>query len=300
MRANTDWFMQAQWGVFTHFLTGDNVTPAQWNKTVDAFDVKGLAQQLKAVGARYYFITLGQNSGHYCAPNATYDRLVGIKPSKCSRRDLVADLYDALHPLGITLMVYLPSGAPDRDKVAMERLEWRAGNYRLAEFQVKWEAVVREWSRRWGKKVAGWWFDGCYYADAMYRHAEPPNFQTLAAAAKAGNPDSLVAFNPGVLVPVVRHSEFEDYTAGEINDADQVPLPRRRRLAGAQWHMLSYLGTWWCGGDRPRYTDPQIISITKQINAVGGVVTWDVPIGPTGRIPEAFAAQLAALGRATR
>jgi hypothetical protein len=37
---------------------------------------------------------------HYLSPKATYDRLVGIHPGKCSRRDLVAGLYDALHPCG--------------------------------------------------------------------------------------------------------------------------------------------------------------------------------------------------------
>ena len=34
----------------------------------------------------------------------------------------------------------------------------------------------------------------------------------FAAAAKAGNPDSLIAFNPGVKVPVICHSEHEDGT----------------------------------------------------------------------------------------
>ena len=48
-------------------------------------------------------------SGYYLTPNAAYDRLVGTTPSKCSRRDLVADLYEPLHRRGIKLMVYLPS-----------------------------------------------------------------------------------------------------------------------------------------------------------------------------------------------
>ena len=43
---------------------------------------------------------------------------------------------------------------------------------------------------RWGQKVWGWWFDGCYFADAMYRHPDAPNFASFAAAAKAGNPDA--------------------------------------------------------------------------------------------------------------
>ena len=63
-----------------------------WNELIDHFDAEGLADQLQSVGAGYYLITLGQNSGYYLSPNATYDKLTAITPSKCSRRDLIADL----------------------------------------------------------------------------------------------------------------------------------------------------------------------------------------------------------------
>ena len=42
------------------------------------------------------------------------------------------------------------------------------GNRRV-EFQLQWQAVIREWFLRWGTKVAGWWVDSCYAADVMYR-----------------------------------------------------------------------------------------------------------------------------------
>lgn len=307
MRADTEWFRACGWGVFAHYLTAAD-TPAQvWNEQVDRFDVEGLAEQLAGIGAPYYFITIGQNSGHYCAPNATYDRLVGIEPSKCSRRDLIADLYAALNPRGIALLVYLPSGAPAADPVAVERLEWKWGfkgvwpawetgrtGERLASFQRKWEAVVAEWSRRWGRKVRGWWIDGCYFADEMYRHLDEPNFASFAAALKAGNPDSLVAFNPGVKVPVICHTEFEDYTAGEI--ADAFPVCPAARVDGAQYHVLTFLGERW-GGGNPRFPDEWVIGYTRHVNARGGVVTWDVPIEKEGLIPAPFVAQLTKLSR---
>ena len=90
--AKTDWLSQARWGVMTHYLGappssagGAELTAEMWNAQIDAFDVDGLAEQLVSTGAKYLLFTLGQNSGHYCAPNATYDKLVGISPSKCSR-----------------------------------------------------------------------------------------------------------------------------------------------------------------------------------------------------------------------
>jgi len=301
-----DWFRAARWGVFNHYLAPNELTAEAWDRQVSAFGASAYADQISSTGAGYCFITIGQNSGHYCAPNATYDELVGIRPSKCSQRDLVADLAEALERRDIPLLVYLPSGAPAADPIACERLGWEWGfeggwpggwgvrtGKRLAEFQARWEAVIREWSLRWGSSVRGWWFDGCYFADEMYRHQEAPNFSSFAAAARAGNPESIVAFNPGVLYPIVRHSEDEDYTAGEITEPDQVAC-EGRWVDGAQLHVLSYLGPTW-GAAPPRFSSEQVVELTRRIVACEGVVSWDVPIGPDGSIPSQFIEQLRAL-----
>ena len=322
---SADRFCGAKWGVMTHYLGappssrgGAELTAAMWNAQVDAFDVEGLVKQVTRAQADYLLFTIGQNSGHFCAPNATYDKIVGIHPSKCSRRDLIADLSKALGRSGIRLFVYLPSGAPAADPIARKKLKWRWGRRggwqlpgepvggRLIEFQRHWEAVIREWSIRWGKGVQGWWIDGCYFADEMYRFADEPNFASFAAAMKAGNREAIVAFNPGVKIPVVCHTEHEDYTAGEAR-LEQVPEAIRmgpgrwvkRGTHKARFHVLSFLGTSWCRGDKPQLPDEKIIDYTRQINAKGGVVTWDVPINKGGLIPEPFVEQLRALGRAT-
>lgn len=343
-RSDTTWFKDAKTGVFCHYLAAPpssrgmgGLTADEWNRQVDGFDVKGLAAQLASARAKYLFITLGQGTGFFCSPNTTYDSLVRRQPSWLSQRDLVSDLYDALAPEGIRLMVYLPSHAPAEDRLAVEGLRctprwdassWqlRPGRYlttgeiddRLNEFQRNWEAIMREWSLRWGRKIWGWWIDGCYYADRMYRQTDAPNFRSFAEAMKAGNPDSIVAFNPGVKVPVVCHSEYEDYTAGEVADSFPVAMDSQwskpnkpakywgmslgRYVNGAQFHLLSFLGDYWCGGHQPRFPDELAIGITKHINAAEGVVTWDVPIGKTGGdnglIPEPFVRQLRAINAA--
>jgi hypothetical protein len=320
----TDWLHEAQWGVMTHYLGappssqgGAELTAQMWNQQVDAFDVNGLADQLASARVKYLLFTVGQNSGHYCAPNATYDRLVGITPSKCSRRDLIADLAKALAARNIRLMAYLPSGAPAADPVARKALGWRWGQPgdwqlpgepvggRLAGFQRNWEAVIREWSLRWGKGVSGWWIDGCYFADQMYRFGDEPNFASFARATKAGNPEALVAFNPGVRVPVLGHTRHEDYTAGEVN------LPQLAKAIDAcpgrwlecegrkvQLHILTFLGAAWCQGDRPQLPDEQVLASIGRFAAKGGVLTYDVPIQKSGLIPQPFVAQLRNVGRA--
>ena len=332
-RANTDWFKFAKFGVFLHFLAetylaqkNNQLSVDEWNVIVDSIDVDRLASQIVSTGAGYCIFTIGQNSGFHCSPNPVYDEIAGIKPSKCSRRDLIADVAAAFGKKNIKLLVYGASGAPCSDPTAVERLRWRWGfenssnalpmnwcyghwvnengiqiketGLRLTEFQHKWEEILTYWSKTWGKKVAGWWIDGCYFADAMYRHDDKPNFRSFASALKAGNRDSIVAFNPGVITPVISVTEYEDYTAGEISNTFPVACsssPISRFVDGAQYHILSYLGQTW-GSTTPRFEVDFPMAFTKHIIQREGVVSWDVPIQLESMIPDVFLAQLAKIG----
>lgn len=297
---------QAKWGVMVHYLAdwkardhNLEMTVAKWNQLVDGFDANELAEQLKSAGAGYLILTIGQNSGYYLAPNPTYDRLTGVKPSKCSQRDLMADVSTALRQRGLKLIAYLPSGAPSGDQTAREALQWQNGAHANKEFQVKWEQVIRDWSLRWGDRIDGWWFDGCYWPNTMYRGKSPPNFESLAAAARVGNPSNIVAFNPGVIPRLISVSPDEDYTAGEINDPATLQIRRATngKLDGKQIQVLSYLGRTWGRGE-PRFTTEQVIQSSRNVRTNGGVITWDVPVELDGRIAELFLKQLRAVGNA--
>jgi hypothetical protein len=119
---NTDWVKDAKYGVFMHFLPGDDRQLSQ----VKDFDVEFLAKQLEAAGARYFVITLGQNSGYFISPNAAYARYTGYAAGeKCSTRDLPLDLFKALQPRGIKLMLYLPCQVPNQDARAQRAFGMR-------------------------------------------------------------------------------------------------------------------------------------------------------------------------------
>lgn len=334
-RADATWFREAKWGVFTHYLadvasstSALEMDVEAWNRRVESFDVPRYVEQLRSVGAGYNFLTLGQNSGYYCSPNRTYDDLVGERPSRLSRRDLVGDLAEACAAAGIRQMVYFTSSAPANHALAIERLGCthpdegvarRMGMHpeiytvqpdvdeRLTRFQRNWETIIREWSVRWGSSVHGWWIDGAYAADVLYRHEEEPNFRSFAAAVKAGNPQSLVAFNPGVRNPIISHTPYEDYTAGELNDPSigwfewgKGPNPFRHyapTVNGAQYHVLIYLGEWW-GQGAPRFSRDLAVAYSRHVVDHGGVITWDVPISPDGLIPPEHLETLGEINRA--
>lgn len=320
------WLHAARWGLCVHYLpdhagqtSSASITPVAWSRRVDAFDARRFIKTVRDVGASYVIFTIGQNSGFYCSPNETYDELLGrpTDESRLSKRDLIADLAEEARAEGIRLIAYLPSHAPANDPLAIRRLRctppWdmsRVGvepskyavhdpeDATLSAFQENWQAIVREWSRRWGTGVAGWWIDGCVFPDQMYRQDAAPNFFSFADALRAGNPESIVAFNGGTHIPPRSMTPAEDYTAGETNHLVVEELGWRpdRFVNGKQLHLLTYLGKAWGSGPL-RFTPELARAWMRHVFGLNGVVTWDVPLAPDGSIPSDFVRVLRVVGR---
>ena len=292
---STDWLHEKHWGVFVHYLPGGD----SFASCIAGFDAPGLAAQLRAVNAGYLIFSIGQNNGFYNAPNPVYDELVNFdRASTCATRDLVSELHAALAPLGIPLLLYAPSNAPEDDMLARERLSWEGFYGRNRVFGTHWQRIIRYWAEQYGTKIAGWWFDGCWGQKEQYAHPDAPNWESYANAARAGNPDALLAFNPGWVDygngfgPLFRNGG-EDYIAGEINDPQVLPAPDGRFLDGVQYHLLSYQSHGWSDtvGAAPRFSDSEFLALTRRVTEVGGVMSWDVPQSrETGLLmPECFA-----------
>jgi hypothetical protein len=295
---NTDWFSQAKYGVFIHFLPSGKAGLEK----VGQFGTEALARQLEEVGAGYLVLTLGQNSGYFNSPNATYDTRTGYASGeRCATRDLPLDLYKKLQPKGIRLLLYLPCQVPNQDARAQKAFGLPQGAQDQAidlAFADKWSEVIQEWSDRYGDKVAGWWFDGGY----EHIHFNDAIANRYAAAVRHGNPKAIVTFNPGV--KVVRWTKAEDYTAGELNEPLGV-VPAERWLQGSQWHALTYIGENW-GRRNTRFSDNQWVEWARQVTAKGGVLTLDMgpnhdpAEGPVGQLAEAQVKQVKAIRTALR
>lgn len=277
MNPNTDWFCQAGYGVFVHYLAGLQNNAEQihslgretsWDECVREFDTERFAETMKEVGAGYVIFTVMQISRFLIAPNATFDRISGYQPGDaCATRDLIADLYRSLSARGIPLMLYYTGDGPRGDPQAGPAFGFTSPVTR--EFVEKWASVAREYSERYGTKIAGWWVDGCYpfigYTDGT--------LGLLAAALKAGNPKAIVALNRGVDPVVMSYTPHEDYTTGEQNRF--FDMPASRFIDGEQWHILSYLGTGW-GQPGSQYTKRELAEYVFDVNQRGGVVSIDV------------------------
>jgi hypothetical protein len=61
--SSADWLREAKYGAFMHLLPSDAKTLAM----VDDFDVERLTGQLESIGAKYFVLTPGQNSGYFNA-----------------------------------------------------------------------------------------------------------------------------------------------------------------------------------------------------------------------------------------
>ncbi|HXF11441.1 MAG TPA: alpha-L-fucosidase [Desulfuromonadaceae bacterium] len=304
----SDW-MRGRWGVMTHYLAdwqardhGIDMSPEQWNRMVSGFDVEGLADQIQSTGAGYHFLTVAQGSSYFVASNAAWDKYLSLGTNKAAHRDLILDMARADQKRGIRLIVYSTCHGPRDARSSEWSTNSTSRDHRNVEHMLAWEKVTREWSLRWGTNIAGWWFDGCYNPNELYDFPDPPNFQSLAAAARAGNPHAVLAFNRGVIDRVISITPFEDYSAGEINEV-QTTLIRRAtsdgRVDGARIHKLSYLGRTWGTGE-PRYTnlDEVVIPWTRKVIDAGGAMTWDAPVQTNGLIADNYLAQLRAIGKA--
>ena len=291
---NTDWFRDAGWGVFVHYLwglqNGGNRTnnlgrTTSWDECVKEFDTEKFADQIKQSGAPYVFFTMMQVSRYLIAPNATYDKLTGYQPGEaCSTRDLVADLYRSLDKRGIKLMLYWTGDGPRADAQAAKGMGGWSGQV-TDQYVANWASVAREYSLRYGDKVKGWWADGCY-AHIAYNEQR---WAVMAKALKAGNARAIVALNNPQMTRSNSSTTNDDYTTGEQNSFTEIPDSRWRD--GVQWHVLSYLGPDW-GTPGLKYTAADMGDYVRKVNGAGGVVTIDVALFRDGSIA---AQQLATL-----
>ncbi len=274
----TQWMYEGKVGISTHYC------PWKIDEVEDvasSFQVEKVAEQVDQAGAKWFLLTMHHQPWLMMAPNKTYDDLLGHS-KYTAQRDVPMELYDALAGRSIRMMIYLnlrldPGSLCNKldENIGKSMGNWPPDQKLIDNIA----AVYREFSLRYGDKVAGWLIDGPDLGSIMHAEDREKWFTQIVEALRAGNPNAAIAFNPGA-ERWYRFSDQNDFLAGETNGLTFWP-DEGRLYGGAQWHVRTHLGNRWKSGGC-RYTDAEVINYAKAVTAAGGVLTFDV--GTTGII----------------
>lgn len=254
--ARVEWFHQAKYGIFFHYLSGGQWTPEEWSAWVDKVDVEKVADQARAVGAGYVILAIGQNQVYACAPNPVIAKHWGARYT--SRRDLPMDLADALARRGIPMMLYF---ATDHQHDMP-----RPGAMKGADRFDRWVEVAQWYSGHYGAKCKGWWVDGLGEFTKDYR-------VNIHRALKHGNPDALVASGT---------YEISDFVHGHC-----MPNWGRQRTVvkpyfgrwdadyKIQWQVFQHIGGTW-GAPGCNKPTGELVKYAVDVVKGGGVITFDL------------------------
>jgi hypothetical protein len=326
---DTSWMTKGKYGIFMHYqyriLVGYSIrtkpqfpnpsqmTAREWNRLVDGFEAKGFAAQMAEAKVGWVIFCLDD---HYfawpCAPNRTFSEFTGYAPGeKCSRRDLIMDLANALNAEGIKLICYFAglNGYMKEPKVTAGLMDEVRGRGEFnqktpppAEGRRRRLAVLKEYADRYQDKIAGWWFDGL---EPGTYNGEPHDWREIDSIVHAANPKAVIAFSYGANEQACVGQGIDDFTGGDTwskQDLKRLTPARLPAQAGILWHGKIYCGNVYHGqGDGNQFSDQELIDWVSTCTRQGGVCTLDWPFDPkTGLLKDFGLAQLKSVAQAVK
>jgi hypothetical protein len=322
---DTSWMIKGKYGIFMHyqyrillnysvmtnpkFPEPNQMTASEWNRFVDGFDVKGFANQMAQ--AKVGWVLFGLDDAYFgwmCAPNKAFSEFTGYAPGdKCTRRDLIMDVTDALNKKGIKVIIYYAglNGYMMDSKVVAGLKDDAALRGVLgekippkAECRKRRVDIFREFADRYKNKIAGWWFD---IIEPNSYSESPDDWSTITSIIRKDNPKAVIAFSHGGNEFECVKPGIDDFTAGDTwSKQDLTSLtPKLRPVKGdILWHGKIYCGNVYHGqGDANQFTDQELIGWIKTCNQQGGVCTLDWPFNPkTGLIKDFGIQQMIRIG----
>jgi alpha-L-fucosidase len=289
-RVTAGWFAAAKYGLMVHWMPGVTPRSGQAKSFPDAvrdFNVNAFADMVKQSGASYLIFTAVHGTQWFPGPSEVHERIL---PGRSCDRDLIGDLANAMQKRGVKLILYYHHGVGD--------YEWSkaSGFFRKDKsnfFKNEYD-ILAEVGNRYGKKIAGWWFDDRY-------PGQP--FEKLYEATKIGNPERIVAWNSWIMP---KSTEFQDYYAGEAAFTVKVPDTSYFKKGGPaealQPHFLIIADDPWAHTAQnadiipPLYKDEELIHYVKAVNALGGPVTINIGIYQDGTVSPDTLQQVQKLG----
>jgi Alpha-L-fucosidase len=274
-RAGTEWMAKAGYGLMFHWTSqsiGKDGSHKPYARAVDDFDINRFGEMVDETGAGYVILTVGHAESYCPGPIKAWEK---YHPGMTTRRDLIAEMADALNVKGIKLICYL--------NVASLAGYPRAGEEKFTRIM---NEVVTEFGEHYREKVAGYWFDCCYQAREKY-----PNFsfRGFFKICKAGNPNRVVALNSWIYPNV---SEWQEYWAGETASPVALPINGTTREggpgAGLRYQTLLIMEPYWIQQKvempKPRFDARTLGDYISGCMKNGGAVTVNLGIYQDGSV----------------
>jgi hypothetical protein len=286
MRASTDWFADARYGVTFHWTAETQPRHGArkpFPQAVGDFDVDSFAAMVAETGAGYVIFTSTHAPHFYPAPIQAIERLL---PGNTCERDLIGDLAGVLQQRRIPLILYYPGGRSTDDTADIPWGQASGWTEDRELYHRNFCDIISEIGQRYGDSVAGFWFDFCPFN--ISHHFEP-----LYTAAKAGNPDRIVAWNSWLNL---KPSDFQEIWAGEIGEFLHLPQPEH--YGDLQPHTWFFLDDEWTHEEADTEIPAPLFPTSDLINHIKAAVKRNIPVSMNvgvyqdGSVSEATMAQL--------
>lgn len=242
LRSETNWMVEYKYGLFIHWsllsypLYGNSLAVENFEWGVNIFDVEAFADMVEETGASWVLFTTCHGAHYFPAPVKTLDEVLA---GRTSRRDLIAELADALGQRSIRLLLYYNLCTGDNEFRKAAGMEDK-NPQRWFDFL---EAFASEVSQRYQKQIAGWG-----YIDSsvtMYEYNMP--MESFVRAMKAGNPNAVIGISSHWWAELTPFNELQTADCGGslIEPLHPAVYQNGGRYEGLQPHFTFTLdGSW--------------------------------------------------------
>jgi len=263
------YFENARVGLFTHYTyatyaenkgnnfggtwySADNKNGAQSAEEAAAmFDGEKYASAAADLGAEYVVFTVAHAGFNLLFPSETMKQ-TGCTNKCTEHSDAVGKLISGLDKYDIPLVLYMPpNDSHDINDEDLVKLGWVSDSARMDFIK----RLIREIYDRYGKKIAGYWFDQCGPTADVCEYV------------RELNPDAVVFVNTGITGNTEKHplSDFivSEYY-GSIEGCDSDTLPTHYSQVNRQ------IGNWWAAGGKAPTTARNLYRYTVRTIATEG------------------------------
>jgi hypothetical protein len=215
-KADTEWLANSGYGLMFQFGAWTYPEKGEERKSNEElardFDIDNFVAWVKEAGASYVIWSLTWWDYKLMMPSENVDRIIG-NGNRTTSINFIAKLAEKLQKNDIRFMLYYHLGHASHMGGKTDwwlAQKWPAefaatGSGKRDVFFANWMAVIEELGNNLGKNLDAWWFD-----DGLVYYPAP--FEKMGQAARSGNPNRLIAYNPWICA---RYTDFQDVYFGE-------------------------------------------------------------------------------------